>query len=419
MIKEIKIENFKSIESLNLELGRLNVFIGANGSGKSNILEGIAFGSAAMEEKVDYEFLANRGIRIADYSSMKSKFDSNQLNNPIFIKWKNEITSWSMLIQNDEKNHDSWKVNGSLEQEIKLVEKKSEKLLKKQFKDNSWIEDLKKSNNDVEDFYVKNFLSAFIDLIEHNGFEPTTMKIPENIRPFFASQIEKNFKDNGAEDFLNFFIFTPENYFLRRFEEEGQIKPLGIRGEGLFSHIVKIFREKPDLFKKINEHLQLLDWFDGFEIPNDLMFTEKRIKIKDRFLEDGLQYFDQRSANEGFLYLLFYLTLFISDETPKFFAIDNIDNAMNPKMGSELIKILAKLAKEHDKQTILTTHNPSVLDGLDLIDDDQRLFVIYRNADGHTKARRITSKEVPNGVESVRLSEAFIRGYIGGLPKNF
>ena len=217
MIKEIKIENFKSIESLNLELGRLNVFIGANGSGKSNILEGIAFGSAAMEEKVDYEFLANRGIRIADYSSMKSKFDSNQLNNPIFIKWKNEITSWSMLIQNDEKNHDSWKVNGSLEQEIKLVEKKSEKLLKKQFKDNSWIEDLKKSNNDVEDFYVKNFLSAFIDLIEHNGFEPTTMKIPENIRPFFASQIEKNFKDNGAEDFLNFFIFTPENYFLRRF----------------------------------------------------------------------------------------------------------------------------------------------------------------------------------------------------------
>lgn len=43
MIKEIKIENFKSIQSLNLELGQLNVFIGANGSGKSNILEGIAW----------------------------------------------------------------------------------------------------------------------------------------------------------------------------------------------------------------------------------------------------------------------------------------------------------------------------------------------------------------------------------------
>ena len=149
------------------------------------------------------------------------------------------------------------------------------------------------------------------------------------------------------------------------------------------------------------------------------MFTERRIKIKDRNLEEGLQYFDQRSANEGFLYLLFYLTLFISDETPKFFAIDNIDNAMNPKLGSELIKVLAKLSKEHGKQSILTTHNPSVLDGLDLTDDDQRLFVVSRNADGHTKVRRILHKEVPNGVEAVRLSEAFIRGYIGGLPKNF
>lgn len=219
--------------------------------------------------------------------------------------------------------------------------------------------------------------------------------------------------------FTNFLIFAPENYFLRRFEEDGQIKPLGVRGEGLYSHIVKFFKEKPDLFKKINEHLQLLDWFDGFEIPNDLMFTERRIKIKDRFLEEGLQYFDQRSANEGFLYLLFYLTLFISDETPKFFAIDNIDNAMNPKLGRELIKILAKLAKEHEKQTILTTHNPSVLDGLDLNDDEQRLFVIYRNADGHTKAKRIFKKEMPVGVAPMPLSELFLKGIIGGLPKNF
>jgi AAA15 family ATPase/GTPase len=144
------------------------------------------------------------------------------------------------------------------------------------------------------------------------------------------------------------------------------------------------------------------------------MFTERRIKIKDQFLEDGVQYIDQRSANEGFLYLLFYLTLFISDETPKFFAIDNIDNAMNPKLGSELIKVLSKLAKEHDKQTILTTHNPSVLDGLDLSDDEQRLFVISRSKSGHTQAIRVPYKE-----SDERLSTRFIRGAIGGLPKNF
>ena len=73
MIKEIQIENFKSIQSLNLELGRLNVFIGANGSGKSNILEAIAFGSAAIENKLENEFLSTR-IRTTNPNLMKSAF---------------------------------------------------------------------------------------------------------------------------------------------------------------------------------------------------------------------------------------------------------------------------------------------------------------------------------------------------------
>lgn len=49
MIKTISIENYKSILKLKLDLGRINVFIGANGSGKSNILEAIAMLSAHEE----------------------------------------------------------------------------------------------------------------------------------------------------------------------------------------------------------------------------------------------------------------------------------------------------------------------------------------------------------------------------------
>ena len=232
--------------------------------------------------------------------------------------------------------------------------------------------------------------------------------------------LENYYIDNILENIAidRFLIFAPENTFLRRFEEETQIKPLGIRREGLFSHIVELVK-KPELFKKINEHLKILDWFEGFDVPNDLMFTEKRLDFQDAFLKSGLQFIDQRSVNEGALYLLFYYTLFISDETPKFFAIDNIDNAMNPKLGRELIKTLAKLSKEHDKQAILTTHNPAILDGLNLNDDEQRLFVIYRNADGHTTAKRVFKKEMPEGVAPMPLSEMFLKGIIGGLPKNF
>ena len=362
MIKEIQIENFKSIQSLNLELGRLNVFIGANGSGKSNILEAIAFGSAAAEDKLDNEFFENRGIRASDSRVFHSGFKKFNGNNDIIkLSFKN----------NNENpiNFQARSINPTAQKWVYQIN----------FEDNTLV----KVGNEL--WNIKN--------------DKLVKKYP--IGELFGS-------------LLNFLIYAPENTCLRDFKDKGTIEPLDVKGKGLFNHISDIFKEKPDLFQKINENLRLLDWFDGFEIPNDLMFTERRIKIKDQYLEDGLQYFDQRSANEGFLYLLFYLTLFISDETPKFFAIDNIDNAMNPKMGSELVNLLAKLAKEHDKQVILTTHNPSILDGLDLEDDEQRLFVVSRNKLGHTKVLRVPYRE-----SEERLSYSFIRGSIGGLPKNF
>ena len=50
MITEIEIEGFKSLEKVSLKLGKLNLFVGANASGKSNFfdalraLQGIGYG---------------------------------------------------------------------------------------------------------------------------------------------------------------------------------------------------------------------------------------------------------------------------------------------------------------------------------------------------------------------------------------
>lgn len=215
-------------------------------------------------------------------------------------------------------------------------------------------------------------------------------------------------------------IYSPENYSLRIFELEEQIQPLGIYGEGLFKLLqVLSLEDNQEKITEIKDLLRLIDWFQDFEIPRTYSEFEYKLQIKDRYLNSDLTYFDQRSSNEGFLFLLFYFTLFISDLTPKFFAIDNIDASLNPRLCRRLIQELIELAKKHDKQVIFTTHNPAVLDGLDLDDDEQRLLVISRNLLGYTKARRIFKPKPLDGQEPVKLSEAFLRGYIGGLPKNF
>ncbi len=130
--------------------------------------------------------------------------------------------------------------------------------------------------------------------------------------------------------------------------------------------------------------------------------------------------FSAENANEGILHALFYLTLFISDRTPAIFGIDNIETALNPRLCRNLVKQLGELAKVHDKQALITTHNPAALDGLDLHDDDQRLFVVARNDAGQTVANRIKLKPETKGKESrLMLSEMWMRGQLGGIPLEF
>lgn len=93
-----------------------------------------------------------------------------------------------------------------------------------------------------------------------------------------------------------------------------------------------------DKLNQIKEKLRLIDWFRDFEVPEDLSPLQSSLQIKDKYLDRDLTYFDQKSSNEGFLFLLFYLALFISDLTPKFFAIDNIDASLNPRLCRRLMQ---------------------------------------------------------------------------------
>ena len=378
MVKEIKIQNYKSVQDLTLELGRINVLIGANGCGKSNILEGIALGASAAVEELENKFLALRGIRVTDPIWMRSGFLKEFQTESIDIEVLVDENRYKFHLKNKNEPFSEWEIvknNDIKRDEYKMeMQPKGEKIALPEYD----YEVLKKMLNEL----------IFDSTLKYSNFP-------------------------------NFLIYAPENTFLRRFEDELHNKSLGIRGEGLFKLLSVMSQETPEQFQEIIENLELIDWFEGFEIPKDLVFTERRIRIKDRFLEEGLQYFDQRSSNEGFLFLMFYFALFISKYTPKFFAIDNIDASLNPKLCAELMKILTKLAKKHDKQVIFTTHNPSILDGLNLNDDEVRLLVVSRNREGHTKIKRVLPVETPEGRVPVRLSEQFMRGYIGGLPKNF
>ena len=74
MLTRLTIERFKSIRLSTLELGRVNLFIGGNGAGKSNVLEAIGVISAALERGVSDDDLSRKGVRITPPELMKSAF---------------------------------------------------------------------------------------------------------------------------------------------------------------------------------------------------------------------------------------------------------------------------------------------------------------------------------------------------------
>jgi len=99
MITSLKIEHFKSIEDLDIECSRINIFIGDPNTGKSNILESLGVlsfcgslipGNQGIQEFVRFQYLADlftdgsldRDVKI----SIKNKTDAGVIYDSILIK---------------------------------------------------------------------------------------------------------------------------------------------------------------------------------------------------------------------------------------------------------------------------------------------------------------------------------------------
>jgi predicted ATPase len=417
VINEIVIKNYKSIEKITLPLGRVNVFIGENGAGKSNILEAVALAGAAGADKLDNEFLSSRGIRVTKPQLMRAGFAKDNETTPIEIQIKNASGSvHEFELTNDNAPYSKW--------ERKHLPEKTHIDL------GEFLKNFRGDKSNIGKNSVLSFLKIIRDSLEdteNHEISKNDRELSINIKlkidetsPSHAIISDIIEADIGSDsDIGKFVIYSPENSSLRAFDKEGQIEPLGINGEGLFK-LLKVFAAEEDKasFNSVREGLKLLGWYDDIELPDDGE-SGRSIVLKDKYICDGLKSFDQRSANEGFLLVAFYLALFSTKLTPPFFAIDNIDASLNPKLCETLIKKLYELSVENDKQAILTTHNPAILDGMNLDDDQQRLFVISRDISGLTQVRRISKPKSQEGEVPIRLSQLFIKGKLGGLPKRF
>lgn len=405
IIKKLVIKGFKSIWQDTLDLGQLNVFIGTNGAGKSNLLEAVATLSASLEGGIDYEKLQRRGARLSSSAIFRSAFRN-----------KNRTSAFKLAAD-----------FGEISYSMDINAEGGFRYLAESIKINSKI--IGGRSNKGATVFGQSMQSKI----------ESTKSIFPYLDAFKTINSDKSLNDTLAplNALIDYAIFSPTTPILRGVEVDSSAKaPIGLYGGRLADALSETINEyHRDGKKELLAFFKLLNWVQSFEtttktdpelVSGQINIAGRKIMYKDKFMKTNFNSLYAYDVSEGALYIIFMLVLLIHRNSPDIIALDNIDTALNPGLVRDLIgQVSTLLKKKPQKQVFLTTHNPSTLDALDLFDPTHRLFVVERDKDGHTKSRRIvppegmTKEDWEQKHYGMKLSEIWLSGAIGGLPVGF
>lgn len=391
MITRLTVESFKTLEKVEIELGLVNVFVGANGSGKSNLLEAVGVLSAAADGKVNDQVLLQRGVRPGLPQLYKSAF-SEGLPPHIFFGAHNDQSSYEVALHNPlDESGKPWR-----------------------YKTESWMQGRKK-------------LASRSPATEGN---PNTEVGLANAKAISMQPGSPGL--NLLKQLQNYVIFSPTTPVLRGTEREPQPRhPLGIYGGRLpdaVGELLALAKKDDHAAKVCEDALRLIDWAKDFRsesaenVPLSAAAgaSPRVIRFVDRYMREGRNVLSGYDASEGALYVLFLAVLGAHEASPQLCAVDNADHGLNPRLAQALFKHLCEwmLSAPQPRQILLTAHSPQVLDGLPLRDERVRLFTVSRTDAGRSSIRRVEVNEklVAMANQGWTLSRLWVMGHLGGMP---
>lgn len=426
MITRLTIERFKSIRKASFKPGRVNLFIGGNGAGKSNALEAIGVVSAALERGTGDDDLSRKGVRITPPELMKSAFKHFDLPKTLQItaEFPDKVT---------------YRINLTGSQEDAILAFFSEAC-----------------THGGERIFGRSHAGSTVLGQSLSGRLHRHRSIWDQVRNAFEfpSGVE-----NALESLYRFAIYTPQTDFLRGVKN-GKVStpPIGLHGEGLPDavrgllrqsrptrterrHRTPVARKKRKTERKFARRATQLaflpKWASRVRVGKIQDYMASRDMVDrdndmvyfiDRFMHLKRNTLSVYDSSEGTLFLLFAAVLLSHNESPRVFALDNVDSALNPAMTRALLEAFIETTNTSHKedlgigprQVFLTSHNPSSLDAFDLFDKHQRIFVVERNDEGHTEITRLRPSkgmsredwyEAANGRS---LSQLWMDGWISG-----
>jgi predicted ATPase len=379
MITKLHIGNFKSLADFDLppnglELGKFTCLIGLNGSGKSTLLQAFDFLGQLAVGRMG-EWLGRRDWKKSELACNLGK--------------RSPIIEFRLVFHFDGSGDVQWsgRFNTTL---LRCTNEKIEK-------NGSMLLELNEGRLTVLRMDQRPKL-----VIEQPNFvyEGSVLSILQlkDAHPDVAGVKEL------LQNLKSLELLSP--HLLRRRARSAE--DIGIGGEKLAAFLGQLTGGSPSqLQDRLHEfYPQLQKW-----IVKGYRFGWKGLRVWENYSPGSVV--DAAHLNDGMLRVIAILAQAYSRH--KVLLFDEIENGVNPELVEKLVKSLIELG-EHDKQVIVTTHSPMILNYIPDEVARKAVILLYKPADGRTRCVRFFDlPETQLKLRALGPGEVFVDTKLGDL----
>ena len=362
MIEQVIISNYKSIRNLELPLQRLNVLIGSNGVGKSNLISFFELAKAIIEQRFGSYTLEKGGIDNLLYRGRK---ESNHIKGLLNFDNTNAFFFELKPVQS---NKGYIEQSGDYFNHLHLVDK-----------------DYSKWNKSKWDSAVEE--SCILDNLQWRA---------EHIRRHFKSFTVYHFHDTSSKSPMRGECDINDNESLRD------------NGANLAAYLYRLQQTDEKAFKLIEGVIRsIAPYFKQFKLrPNSI--NPDKISLEWEEKETDM-YLNGYSFSDGTLRFIALATLLLQTNAPKVIIIDEPELGLHPAAINKFAEMIKKASFK--SQIILSTQSTNLVNCFEPED-----VIVVDRKDGQTAFKRLSKTDLAVWIEEYEysLSDVWEKNIIGG-----
>jgi len=368
MIDHIEIINFKSIKHLELSLNDINIFIGANGVGKSNFLSFFQLLKSLKENQLN-TYVAKQGY-MDNLIYFGDKEEEGIIGKVAFRdKMKTIINQYyyRLLADNQGKAFIGYEYSGVKEKTLNIK-------------------------------HAISVSTNAIPGIESYILTRSQATIDTDLQLFFDSFKVYHFHDTSSDSPLKKTARIHDNKFLRE------------NGENLPAFLYFLQEKHPKTLWFIERVIaSIAPFFEAFNLEPDRI-NEEYIQLE--WKEKGFEHYQNVSnLSDGTLRFIAITTLLLQPNPPKTIIIDEPELGLHPSAINKLAGLIRKASAK--SQIILATQSINLVNNF----EPENIITVDRDRQAYYSIfKRLDTNELSIWLEDYSLGDLWLKSVIGGQP---